>query len=389
MKVTGFRNGDGGCDFYRCVIPLEKSMELSGITYRELWSEKLMADILLYKEEFKKKMDSDIYLIQRLNTVPFLKRIKQYILDNGINSRIVMDFDDNVFKISPLSGHYKDYGTENVRIKMIDGSEHDLWKDGVNGFDLALNRSRLDNVKEVVSMADMVTVTTPILAGVFREFNDNVRILPNCVDLNEWKKLPLEKNDSSIRLYWGGGMSHWEDLLLIRDTLKRICEKYENVKIVMLGWMPEGFEETFPGRVEFHPWSNFYAYSYKYASLGVDIALIPLVDNEFNRCKSCIKWIEASSLEIPSVVSYVSPYKELESLSDKDLAVFIDGNGPESWFKGISELIDNPELRKRIGAEARNVVERHFDINTQYNQWLNAYSEVLCAPPRQIPPNLN
>ena len=118
------------------------------------------------------------------------------------------------------------------------------------------------------------------------------------------------------------------------------------------------------------------------ASLGIDIALIPIVDNEFNRCKSPIKWIEASSLQIPSVISYCSPYKEVESLSDKDLAVFIEGNSAEAWVEGISTLIDNPDLRKKIGEEARMVVENNFDANTQYSQWVNAYSEALCVLPQ-------
>lgn len=380
MKVTGFRTGNGGCDFYRCVLPMETAQEYGAVKYKETWAEKIISDIILYPDKFDENMKSDIYLVQRLSTIPFLKRINSYIRDNGLKSKVVIDFDDNVFKVSPLSNHYLDFGTEEVRLQFPDGSFHDAWKDGVNGFDLKKNRERLDEIKKVISSADMVTTTTPILANIFREYNENVRVLPNCVDLKEWNKMPIVRNDEEIRLYWGGGMSHWEDLLLIREPLKLIFEKYKNAKIVMLGWMPEGFEQTFPGRVEFHKWSNFYAYSYKYASLGIDIALIPLVDNEFNRCKSNIKWIEASSLHIPSVVSYCSPYKEVESLSEKDLAVFIEDNSPESWVKGISELIDNPELRKSIGDEARMVVEKNYDINTQYNRWINAYSETLCQP---------
>ena len=384
MRVSGFRTGVSGCDFYRCVTPMEAAEFHAGLKYKEIWAEKIISDIMLFPESFKEKMDTDIYLVQRLNTLPFLKRIKAYIQENNVKGKIVIDFDDNVFKVSPLSNHYADYGTENYQITFEDGTKHDAWVDGQN-IDLKKNKERLDDIKKVVAGADMVTVTTPILAEVFREYNENVRVLPNCVNLKEWNKLPLEKNEKEIKLYWGGGMSHWQDLLLIREPLKQIFEKYKNAKIVMLGWMPDGFEQTFPGRVEFQSWANIYGYPYKMASLGIDIALIPLVDNEFNRCKSAIKWIEASSLQIPSVVSYCSPYKEVESLSEKDLAVFIDGNSPDAWVEGISTLIDNPDLRQKIGEESRMVVEKHFDINTQYHQWINAYSEALCQSPLILP----
>ncbi len=388
MKVSGFRTGESACDFYRCVLPMQAAQRYGSLKYKEIWAEKVIADIMLDPAKFKEKMDTDIYLVQRLNTLPFLRRIKEFIRENKKNGRIVVDFDDNVFKVSPLSNHYMDYGTENFQIQFPDGTTHDAWKDGVNGFDIKKNRDRLEDVKRVISGADMITVTTPILAEVFREYNENVRVLPNCIDLNDWKRLPLVKSEKEVKLYWGGGMSHWEDLLLLRGPLKQIFSKYPNAKIVMLGWMPDGFADTFPGRVEFQEWSNFYAYSYKVASLGIDIALIPLVDNDFNRCKSPIKWIEMSSLQIPSVVSYCSPYKEVESLSEKDLAVFIDGNSPDAWVEGISMLIDNPDLRQKIGEESRMVVERHFDINTQYHQWVNCYSEALCQSPQPLPKQL-
>lgn len=384
MKVTMFRNGDGGCDFYRAVIPMEKCRERGLISLKETWAEKIVADIMLNQNKFKENMMADIYLIQRVNSLPFLKRMQTYIRENNPKSRIIVDFDDNVFDVSPLSNHYADYGTQDVKFKLPDGTEQYAWKDGENGFDLKMNQDRLEQIKTIVGEADMITVTTPILADVFREFNENVRVLPNCVDLKDWAPIDFPEK-KEIRLYWGGGMSHWEDLLLIREPLRAIFQKYEHAKIVMLGWMPAGFEQTFPGRVEFMEWKNFHAYSYKMASLNIDIGLIPLVDNKFNRCKSNIKWVEMSALRIPSVVSYVSPYKEVNDLSDMNLGVFVEGNGSEGWIKGISTLVDNPSLRKEIGANARSVVEQHFDINSQHHLWVNAYGEALCQPPRTQP----
>lgn len=383
MKMTMFRSGESACDFYRAVLPLSKAHDRSAIDLKETWAEKIIADIMLDRAKFNENMDSDILLIQRLNTLPFLERIKKYISDNKKNTRVVIDFDDNVFDVSPLSGHYKDFGTEEVKIRMPDGTDQYAWKDGVGGFDPSKNKARLDDIKRLVGMADMITVTTPIIADLFRQYNDNVRVLPNCVDLKEWPEFPRTGGDD-IRLYWGGGMSHWEDLLLIKEPLRAIFEKYKQARIIMLGWMPKGFEKTFPGRVEFLEWKNFHAYSYKMASLGIDIGLIPLVDNKFNRCKSNIKWVEMSALRIPSVVSYVSPYKEVNDLSDMNLGVFVEGNGSEGWIKGISTLVDNPSLRKEIGSNARSIVEQYYDINSQYHQWVNAYGEVLCQPPRTL-----
>lgn len=379
MKVLGFRNGDSGCDYYRCSLPLNKAREIAKLDYNETWVECVASDILLYPDDFKKKLEADIFVIQRLSHTGFIDIIQKHIKDNNLNSKIVIDFDDNLFATSPMSNTYIHDGVEDVKISFPNGTSQYLWQDGVGGFSIEKNKRRREEIIKILGRADLITTTTPILADVFRQHNQNVKVLPNYVDAREWKKLPLEKKPEEIRLFWGGGNSHWEDLFLIKEPLRQVLDKYKNVKLVILGWMPDGFADTFPGRVEFHPWTKFEAYGYKYASLGIDISLIPLVENEFSVCKSNIKWIEASSLQIPTVVSYCSPYKEVESLSDKDLAVFIDGNNPDDWVKGISMLIDNPDLRKKIGEESRMVVEQHFDVNTQYHKWIDAYTEVLDA----------
>ena len=41
--------------------------------------------------------------------------------------------------------------------------------------------------------ADLITTTTEVLARKFRELNPRVEVLPNCLDLNLWKKLPSRK----------------------------------------------------------------------------------------------------------------------------------------------------------------------------------------------------
>ena len=42
--------------------------------------------------------------------------------------------------------------------------------------------------------------------------------------------------------------------------------------------------------------------------LDLDIAIAPIKDTEFNRCKSNIKWLEHSMLKTPMVLSDVYPY---------------------------------------------------------------------------------
>jgi glycosyltransferase involved in cell wall biosynthesis len=307
-----------------------------------------------------------------------MDKMRSFIKDAKIGTKIVMDHDDDVFNISPLSDHYAEHGTEEIKI-MNGGKVVYEWKDGIN-IDLKCNRKRMDEVKRSLEMSDMVTVTTEELAKVFRPYNDNVKVLPNCIDINEWNRLPiLRENKDEIRICWMGGASHWEDLHMVRNALKEVCDRHKNVKMVVVGYMPAGMKEDFkPEQLEYHDWIATPAHPYRLAGLDIDISVIPLRDTIFNRGKSPIKWIEMSALKIPSITSYVTPYKEVCDMDESESGIYIEKNDTNGWIKGLELLIDSPEFRKTLGEKARKFVEDNFDINKKYHLWIDAYKGVLC-----------
>lgn len=377
-KISVFRNENGGCDFYRAWLPINTAMKNGAWNMKEIWASNLLFEISNNTDRFLEVMNSDIYLIQRLAGEKLIKRIRSFAAECKLSPKIIIDHDDDVFNVSPLSNHYWEYGTKEIKI-VHDGKIIHEWKDGVN-IDIKKNIKVLDEVKTTLGHADMVTVTTDILADVFRQYNDNVKVLQNCLDLNQWNRLDVKrKNPDEVRICWAGGHSHWEDLYLIREPLREIGEKYQNVKIIMVGYMPQGMKKHFrEGQIEFHEWVETPAHPFRMAALDIDIALIPLAETPFNRSKSAIKWMEFGALEIPSVTSFVPPYSEIKSDEYLNNGIFIDGNDKNGWIKGLELLIENHELRKQLGKNAREFVKNNFDINTQYNQWVKAYEEVQC-----------
>ena len=82
-------------------------------------------------------------------------------------------------------------------------SQPEPWTEGDN-IDLYANKLRLETAKTAMGMADAITTTTPILADVYREFNKNVIVLPNCIDTHIWQPADMVKSDE-VRLFWSGG----------------------------------------------------------------------------------------------------------------------------------------------------------------------------------------
>lgn len=362
MKTLAFIRDNGACGYYRVSLPLKTCKYVGGeaVNFIEKGDS---ADRIM------QLLDADIAVFPRPSETPMLQAIKD--LKNA-GTKIVVDHDDNMFKISPLSPHYEENGTEEVTIALPDGTDVKLWEDGKN-IDLKKNRQKLDNFKKALEIADMVTVTTDILASVYREYNKNVVVLPNCVKPELWQSLDLNRDDT-VRLFWAGGSSHYEDWTILSDVLPEIMSRYKNVKLVILGQMFKGTVKNLPqDRIEHHPWVPTPAYPYKVSILDPHIGIIPLRDTEFNRCKSAIKWTELSAMGVPSVVSNVSPYKEI---ARENNGVFVD-NQVDSWVKGISLLIEDRILRAKIGANAQAYALAQFDINRRYGDWVDAYRSLL------------
>lgn len=363
LKIAYFLRDRGACGYYRVELPLRTMSLQSDMFVERIWQGIAMDNLVNIVGS------ADILTIPRLCETNLIVMAS---LMQKEGKKIVIDHDDNMFAVSPFSNHYEDCGTEDITVIMQDGSSLELWKDGKN-IDLKANRARIDNFKKALEMADMVTTTTDILADVYKEYNDNVVVLPNCVDMNLWQRLPLMPH-KGLRMCWFGGSSHYEDWTLLEDVLPVVMQKYPELILVIMGQKFEGTLKKLPkDRIEFHWYVDTAAYPYKAAILDCDFAIIPLRATVFNKCKSNIKWVEQGALSIPSVTSYVSPYMEL---AKEDNGIFIEDNSTDAWIEGISKIIEDKQLRLDMGTSAYKTVAENFDINNQWHRWFDAYKSL-------------
>ncbi len=291
-------------------------------------------------------------------------------------AKIVYEYDDNIFNVSPFSPHYKDYGTDPIDVVFPgEKTPRGLWTDGKN-IDIRKNRETQKETITGIKDVEMVTVTTAKLKEVYDQWNPNVVALPNCVNLKLWQKLPLLPH-SGIRMGWFGGDSHYEDWCLLHGVLAKVMNKYPQLKLVLLGAKFDGtLEGVNPSQIEHHSWIDTAAYPFKSAILDLDFGVIPLQKNQFNEGKSAIKFLELAALKVPSVVSNVTPYKEIFTV---DNGMWVEDNDPEAWEEGISQMTENKLLRHKITEAAYETVVANFDAHKTAHLWVEAYEKLLGA----------
>lgn len=357
----GVECAPNGCNWYRIKQPFLKMAEVNPFPCasssmlkgdeHELWLEK-----------------ADVVATQGATSEKFLEFMKE---TKG-KKKFILDYDDNIFAVSPFNPSYERHGVREVDIEMPDGSVIEI-RDGKNGFNIAENKKRLFVFTECMKNADLITTPSPVLSGIFKRFNQNVKVIKNFIDFSIWNPLKLYK-DEFIRVGYQGGWSHFEDFLLIKEALIEVMLKYENVKLVIMGTSYDGALRDFPkDRVQLESWTNIEAYPWKFKTLGLDIGIAPLANTEFNTSKSEIKWEEYSALEIPCVAQNIPPYS---------LNIFNGDTGflcsdSEDWVENLSLLIEAEGLRKEIGKNARNYVFENYNLDTKISEYINAYNGVF------------
>jgi len=366
MKLFYFIRDDTACTYYRQHIPFREwgkhDEDLILASYNRNTILKDMENIIV---------NAEILHVQRGMEKEFAKVAEHRRKDGHLT---VVDHDDNLFALSPLSPHYKDFGVEEITVKLPDNTIMKLWEDGKN-IDLKANKQKQEDFKKVLGAVDLLTVTTPYLAEVYKPYCRKIEVLPNCIDGEIWEHRELADKPKETRIYWSGGASHYDDWAMINKPLKKVLDNNENIKLVILGQKFSGtLKEMDMSKVEHHPWVHYEAYPYKTIFMQPTFCIIPLEATEFARGKSPIKWIEQAALGIPCVTSFTPPY---DLVYEEGNGIFIKDNDPDLWIQGMQMLIDDPLLRAKLGGEAKRYVLANYDIRLQWHKWKTVFEEIM------------
>lgn len=227
---------------------------------------------------------------------------------------------------------------------------------------------------------EVATTTTKFLQEKLESKGKKVFIVPNMLSridmvwcdriLYSKKKGNWEKNEGIVLGYFSGTKSHNRDFAVLTKTLVRIFTTYPNVSLLIAGpLLLDDVLKPFSERIIRIPFSERKSHFLHIAS--VDINLAPLeIENAFCQAKSELKFIEAGAVEIPTIASATHTF---QSAIKQGIDGFFAQNEDE-WYTFLSKLIEDQDLRRRMGHEARGkVIERYrtqSDISKEYVHFL-------------------
>lgn len=237
--------------------------------------------------------------------------------------------------------------------------------------------------KGILHDVDAVTVSTWSLRDQLAPYTNGHRpwVLPNHVDAAWFSKVSRAAKRIVPELTVGfiGTASHYDDWQYPVEALGRLARERDDITIVAAGYTPDYLKEL-PNLVELKPVP--YAH-YPGLMRQFDVVCCALdPDDEFNKCKSGIKALEAMSAArvldngkiggAVAVATDMPVYRRVVNNKHNGLLVAND-----EWYGALSRLIDDEQLRTKIAVRGHRWVKKNRNIATGYKLWGAAYREIM------------
>lgn len=217
---------------------------------------------------------------------------------------------------------------------------------------------------EMMNSADMVTVSTPGLVDHARLFTGRpVHMRRNFADestLSDGRAamdaIEEADDDGLFRLVFASGsQGHEADFEIIADAVADFVAAAPDRRLRILGhFRTELLPPAIQSRTEHYKFLPYEEYLTHLAA--GDVAVMPLQDDIFNRCKSAVRVIDASSVGLTSVVSDVG---DLKCLIENGVTGHV-ARTPADWRQLLEKLSNNRAKTHEMGRAARRKLETRW-----------------------------
>jgi glycosyltransferase involved in cell wall biosynthesis len=229
---------------------------------------------------------------------------------------------------------------------------------------------RPEKTNVITQLADEVIVCNEHLRNFCLAYNPHVTIVRTSVDTEvqfrarEYADALPPADGRPIRLGWIGSHSTAHYLERLSGVLQRVARRYP-IEVLVVG---AGRALTIPGvRIINKAWSLATEVE-DFRSL--DIGLYPLEDGIWELGKTSFKTIQYMAVGVPGVISRVGTALNIVREGDNGFLASSD----DEWVEKIARLIEDPELRRRVGASGRLTAESDFSITSNAPRLLEVLS---------------
>lgn len=275
------------------------------------------------------------YVYLHREAAPIGPPVFEWIITKVFRKKIIFDFDDAIW-IPVASQH-------NRIAKFI---------------------KRPSKVATICKLSYKVSVGNSFLADFAKKYCKQVVVIPTVVDTDKIHNKIQKQDIENPVVGWTGTITTLQYLQMAVPALLKLQEKI-NFSVVVIA--------NFDPRL---PLDNYRYIKWRKETevedlLSMHIGLMPLADTDIEKGKCGFKAIQYLSLGIPAVVSPVGANLEVV---DNGVNGFV-ADSENEWITAIEKLINDKELRKKMGEAGRKKIVDKYSVQSSYKLFISLFNQ--------------
>lgn len=228
-----------------------------------------------------------------------------------------------------------------------------------------------DKTAKLIALADVVFAGNDYLKEYAQPFNERVEVVPTTIDTEEYQPR-TKRPEGPVCIGWSGSITTIQHFQYALPALRIIKQRFgQRVTIRVIG--DGSYTEPELG-IQGLPWRKDSEVTDLQA---IDIGIMPLPDDEWARGKCGLKGLQYMALGIPTIMSPVGVNSTI--ITEGQNGFLADTT--EAWVEKLGLLIEDADLRGRLGANARRTVVDHWSTQAWRQRYLDLFQQLLQATP--------
>lgn len=225
-----------------------------------------------------------------------------------------------------------------------------------------------NKVAQIIKMSTHTIAGNRYLAYFAQRYNSCVSIIPTPLDMDKYH--PHKKyHDAKVVIGWMGSVTTLRFLEMMKSVFIQLSKRFSHIEFKIVGG---DFAIDGLSNIISKPWSLEQELE---DLMSFDIGIMPMPDNDWTKGKCGFKAILYMSMGIPCVCSPVGVNKEI--ITDGANGFFVTTE--DEWIKKLSALIEDRDLRRKIGEAARVKAEKEYSLLVNAPRFLEVIDRVYDA----------
>ena len=276
------------------------------------------------------------FVFMHREAMQFGPPIFEYLLCKVLRKKVLYDFDDAIW--------LKNHSDSNALLSFT------KWYSKVNS---------------ICGWVTSIQCGNQYLANYAKQFNSNVNVVPTSIDtINKHNRI-IDYDRETITIGWTGSHSTMHYLDFIVPIIKLLEEKY-TIQFLVISDRNPAYELT---SLQYCKWKK----ESEIDDLAkIDIGIMPLKNNEWAEGKCAFKGLQYMSLGIATVMSPVGMNNQLIQHGENGFLA----ESEEEWLENLSLLIENKQLRKKIGLAGNQTIQNQYSVEALKPVYLDLFTKM-------------